>query len=455
MPIPKVNAAPDPGLLGRYVFISYSHKDYDAAAAFFKELCALALNKESLGLRKDRIFFDQEKLKAGDRWSDSIETSLRRSDLFFFLVSPDSTLSEFCIDKELAIAAALQITIIPVLLERTPYWESRVVKGDPDGGDLGSFNAVPINGGNGPDPIESGQWPSPRHGRAAAIEQIAGRLMRDTAASVARGMEPKPPPGRKTPPFKLLPAYCNQVPTENSFLDGLDLWSDDRALVVLVKGVFDDDAPACWDRLRDDKLAEYCEEKGLALPSTRPMTLPRAAEAGAEASSLALALRRSLSSAVFDNSRRLGPGADLAPALKESMVLLCATLPEQSQDDAAKVLAALLGVLDELLAQAPANRLVVAIVVENPALVANEKLVETLGLAARSARCHIVETRALQPLGRDDVLVWYRAYELEDQIRVDEARLLDGIFAASDKVRHRFFDQHMKELLKPTRGQIA
>ena len=449
MALPQIVAPTTAGTGGRHVFVSYSHLDGRLAGLFMRSLWALARNRPELGLAPERMFYDRDKLKAGDDWDESIQSSLRRSDLFLLLVSINSVNSPYCLTRELAEAASQKIPFIPVLLSHTPSWKTMPVDGDPGKRLLGAFNAVPVNGDLGEQPIEGGSWVTPEAALTAAAEQIAARLVRDDPGVLALAAAPvrRAPVRRALPP--LLPYLCNQQPTANSFDDGLDAWPKDRALVVLLKGEFADDAPGFWERLRDSNLADYCNVQGLTTGSVHVFDLPRAAEAGSDPGDVLRALRREVSAALFGNARRMQSGADIAAVLanEPGVLLLCTSLPAQPAADAALVLGALLAVIDQVPASAPLQRLVVAVLIESPELVAEPSLVDALGLRGRSSLAHLVETRRLQALTREDVSRWYRRQELKDVLPLDEGQLLERLFSGAATLRHRPFDQQVRPLL--------
>lgn len=445
MPLPQIVAPASTGAVGRHVFVSYSHLDAELAEPFMRTLYALAGNLPELGLAPERIFYDRAKLKAGDDWDDSIKSHLQRADIFLFLVSSNSLTSRYCLKEELTGAASLGIAIVPVLLSPTPMWENRPVEGDARNRRLGAFNAVPINGKAGPQPIRGGNWATRDQALAQAAQQIAARLQRDDAPLSPTTAHAPQSTRRALPP--LLPNLCNQQQPEDSFENGLDLWTPEKALLVLVKGEFVDDAPGFWERLCHKNLAGFCEVASQALRPARPLELPSAFDGAQLQADLLPAVRRKLSEALFGNSRRMRSGADLAALLAtdDAVQPLWATLPSEAAEGSAAVLQALLALLDEAPAGAPLGRLVIAVLVENPALVADDQLALTLAL--RATRTHVVEARRLQPLKRDDVKRWHRQHQLQDTLALDEEQLVERLFKQGELLRHRPFDQLVRPLL--------
>ena len=120
MPLPNVVAPVTDAAVGRHVFVSYARADLQAAKLFMDKLYALAASDKRLRLSKERIFFDQDRLKAGDEFGPVIESQLLLADVFLLLVSDKSLTSPYCLNKELAIAVAQGARIVPVLLAAPP-----------------------------------------------------------------------------------------------------------------------------------------------------------------------------------------------------------------------------------------------------------------------------------------------------------------------------------------------
>ena len=461
--LPQIVAATRPPTIGRYVFVSYSHKDARLAAAFMEALYGLAGNAEDLGLARERIFFDRGQLLAGDKWSDGIESALRVADLVLFLVSTSSLNSAFCVQRELAIAAEAGKTIVPVLLSPTAEWQGRkMLPGRPDT-TLGSLQAVPTDDRNGVQPISGGTWTNQPVALAQAMKQIAMSLRRGAAPGMAPGGQVLQPaagararnaPRRTLPP--LLPHLCNQMQPENSFEKGLDGWPEGRALLVLLKGEYPDDTTGFWNRVREKNLADYCEQSlGRMLRPAQPLVLPRAGDAGPDAEDLQRALRRRLSEALTGKPRALANGLALAALLAtlDGVLPLWGTLPQDSAAASGDLLRALLAVLDDVPDGTPMNRLAITLLIEDPGLVAEDQLVKLLSLQA--VRTHVIETRRLQPLSGDDVKIWHRAHDLEGIVGMDEETFVQRLFEGAPNLRHRTFDQRVRPILGLTRDEAA
>lgn len=87
------------------IFVSYSRVDLEIK------------NRLVSNLRRayDHIWTDTEDLRGGEVWWAKIINQIRKSDIFLYLLSPDSIVSIFC-RAELAEALRLQKQIIPVLV---------------------------------------------------------------------------------------------------------------------------------------------------------------------------------------------------------------------------------------------------------------------------------------------------------------------------------------------------
>lgn len=446
MPLPPITYSNAPAAVGRHVFVSYSHKDYKLAQDVVDALYALAGNAEELGLARERIFFDSARLTAGDRWSEQIDNALQLADVMLFLVSTASLNSAYCISDELGVAVAHGKTIVPVLLSPTPEWENRKLPGDPAGQRLGSLQGVPSDNGR-LHPISGGPWANRSVALERTMQGIARLLRRDAPAAPATAPAATAGgPRRALPP--MLPSLCNQMASVLSFDNGLDAWPAERALMVLLKGEFADHTSGFWDRVRLTQLADYCEQVlGRPLREPRPLLLPSAADAGGDATALRVAVRRQLSEALTGRPRALPNGEALATLLAadDGVRLLEVILPQDTADNTAPLLQALLAVLDDVPAGAALGRLGLGVLIEEPSLVAEERLVQRLALAP--ARTHLFETRRLQLLTGDEVRRWHRAHDLGPVVGLDEERFVQRVFGDAAQLRHLTFDQRVRPLL--------
>src|SRR5882757_3406983 len=95
-------------------FISYSHRDEKALDRLHAHLATLR--------RAGQItaWFDREIL-GGDSVDNQIEASLKSSEIFLALVSPDFLASNYCYEREMEVALKrheeASLRVIPVILE--------------------------------------------------------------------------------------------------------------------------------------------------------------------------------------------------------------------------------------------------------------------------------------------------------------------------------------------------
>lgn len=88
---------------GKYIFISYAHKDKDLVLPFIEVL-----------QRKYNVWFD-EGIKYGREWDDEIATRLEGCSLFLFIISNNSLASNNCLD-EIAFARDSGLNFVNILL---------------------------------------------------------------------------------------------------------------------------------------------------------------------------------------------------------------------------------------------------------------------------------------------------------------------------------------------------
>src|SRR6476659_8661276 len=105
------------------VFVSYSHKDMEDAKEFIKFFGLKLRGTPKLRITMEQVFFDRNKLLAGDEWDESIQRALEEAQYFVFLVSADSLYSSYCYSRELKIAAARALPILQIVLDHCPWEE--------------------------------------------------------------------------------------------------------------------------------------------------------------------------------------------------------------------------------------------------------------------------------------------------------------------------------------------
>jgi hypothetical protein len=81
------------------VFISYTREDHAFANALYMHLAAFRAKGRS-------VFFDTERIKAGDWWRDEIDQAIEGTKLFVLLVSKEFLASDFCMNREVKAALA-------------------------------------------------------------------------------------------------------------------------------------------------------------------------------------------------------------------------------------------------------------------------------------------------------------------------------------------------------------
>jgi hypothetical protein len=93
------------------IFISYSHRDADAAD-FLAKICKR---------RGARIWIDDTKIKPGEFWQDKLETAVRSCDTFLVLVSDAALSSDRCSREWSAICERNwtnpRVRVIPILVD--------------------------------------------------------------------------------------------------------------------------------------------------------------------------------------------------------------------------------------------------------------------------------------------------------------------------------------------------
>lgn len=459
VPQPSASAAAGDGT--RRVFVSYSHHDGpmagdgDLPAAVVTALYALAEDRPELGLARSRIFFDREQLMAGDQWNDRIKSEIQRCDVFLLLMTLNSLTSAFCIKEELAEAVRQGVpVIVPVLLSTCP-WSGHVIAEGPPSRRLGDLDAVPKDGNGNVVPIKSPLWPDRETALTRTVEQIARKLAREMGAAappepeiLAPGLAPPPAPAAPSapglPPF--LPYLCNQDGAVGDFNAGVQVWDSAQAMLVLVKGGWDDDTEGFLGRLCAKNLHDFCELNKTLLLDPKPLVLPQAMDGAKVRKSLAVDVRGALSQALFDNLYRIRTSADVAEALQAlpGVRPLFAMLPQQPDEGSVATLKALLDLLEDVPPRTPLDRLVIALQVASPQLVAETTLRKRFKLDRRR-RVQVVELAALEPVDREDVRKWHHDVGLAG--RVDQPQLLQQLFAQAEQLRLRPFDRSVRPLL--------
>lgn len=430
MPLPIIQQSPKMQVSnGRRckIFVSYSHKNMEEAKQFFQFLSLKLKGMEELEIDPEHIFFDRNKLLAGDDWDDSIQCAIEEAQCFILLVSVDSLSSKYCCSQELKVAAGRLIPIIPILLKPCP-WEDLAVPGDAAKRKLGALGALPKDEQFQLRSIEA--WPKGRDDAwNHAVTQLAERLRRDQkrpgseqlaveALSVTRPQLSSPP---------LLPYYCNQVHVETQFNQQVTTWKS-HALLVLARGLYDDNVPRFWERLQHKNLRDYLavhngallEPKALVWPLTDGLKLDTK-EVG---SAMMGALSQSLMGSAFLLNDALSLGRHLA-ALTGVVPLF--TSFKGSKKLLATGVRTLLTLMEQSPTDTPLHRLVITIFIEDETLVGEKDLRRGMKLEGFQ-RTHLIDLTPLKEIDEGDIRSWHRAYDVEKLCRVSEEKFVQGVF---------------------------
>ena len=454
--------------------------DGDLPGAVVRALHALADDQPALGLAPDRIFFDRDHLLAGDYWDDKIESAIREADVFLLLVSLNAVTSDYCMKRELQLAAELGMLIVPVLLSDCT-WSGHRVNGDPQGRLLGLFGAVPKDDNGNHLPIKSKQWGDRDTALTRMAQQIALRLAHDdaqadtSADTSADGRLPPQTNPHANPPNDIAavwpaiaspagrpastpmagtarclapytPYLCNQAFAAGAFNSGIFNWAPNKLLLVIVKGTWADHPEGFWERMCAKNLHDFCAAQQLPVLPPRRLKLPPAMDGSRLRPALAADLRGDLSEALFGNMFKLRSGNDMGELLssQQAVLPLFATLPIQADDANIALLRALLDLLEDAPLRAPLDRLVLAVQVADPVLMVDPALRKRLKLERRR-RTLVLELDALAPVSPEDVRQWHEALELSRY--VSQPWLLDTLFAKEPALRMRAFDETVRPLI--------
>lgn len=460
MPLPRALAATaaaaaapasvpaPPAGAGRLLFVSYSHRDMRGYAdAFHRYLRLMLRNTPGLGFGEDDVFFDRQGLKAGDDWDQSIQSALERAAVLVLLVSDNSLASRYCVDTELGAAVRRGIPVLPVVLCECP-WEGQPLPGDAAGRRLAALQALPKDEAFQLRPVRN--WRDRNAAWDAVVDQLAAAL-RGGAAAAGPAPEPvRPAPGAACALPPLLPYFCDQQPAERAFNQGVMRWRG-SALLVLVKGVFEDRPPQFWARLRHKNLGGLAALRQSQVLDQRPLCWPSALDGTRVSRSIGDDVRLALAEALTRNPYGLdgeSPPLALAAALQGlgGVLPLMASLPAEPRKALSAGLLALLALLESAPESAPLERLVIAFLVEDEALIAERNLVRRLGLEGHQ-RTQVVELERLRELVPDDVVRWHRDQELHRWCSLDEHALSLRVFGDAPQLRVAQFEARVKSLL--------
>ena len=230
-----LNHPPAGAPASRLVFLSYAHADRAELLPFIQQMQPL-IERQGLDL-----FFDADRLQAGDVWSDKLQAALQRCELFLLFASPASLASAFCIQRELLAAIDRQrrglCRVVPVVL-RPCDWARKLLP-DRSGESLGRYQALPKGG----TPVVTHSGAARDEVWLAIVDSLDMLLSSPATAATpvafagftAHAATPVPP---------LLPYLCDQQNPERAVRELLMRWrSQTQPLVVVLRA----DALDCPD----------------------------------------------------------------------------------------------------------------------------------------------------------------------------------------------------------------
>jgi hypothetical protein len=446
MPLPRISRPPPSPAASisaarKLLFVSYSHADMaEYGATFIKYLSLKIRGHPDLGYAESDIYFDQNQLKAGQYWDESIQTALEQAGALIFLVSHNSLFSKYCMEREVGTAVQRGIPIIPVVLQPCP-WEEQSLPGDPLKRQLGAIGALPKTADFSLLPVKN--WPDMANAWDATVDQIAEALLGEAAAPAAPALRAR---AAALPP--LLPYFCDQQRAESEFNRGMLGWSG-VSMLVLIKGVIEDRPPRFWDRLREKNLAGYSTaRRQLPVLEQRALNWPSAWDGARVRKEMDADVLFALSDAITGNPFDIVSPAVLADRLDKlcGVLPLLATLPDEPAKALAASLQALLRVFEACPAHAQLDRLVIAFVIEDDDLIAEANLAKHFKLSSHP-RTLLVELDRLQELTREEVRIWHRNQGLDKYCCLDEQSLVAAVFENTETLRFGQFEARLKPLL--------
>ncbi|MBX3617331.1 toll/interleukin-1 receptor domain-containing protein [Nitrosomonas sp.] len=433
------------------IFVSYSHKDSDDARQFMDHFKLQLQGLPELFISPDQVFFDRNKLRAGKDWDESIQSALDQAEYFIFLVSVNSLNSEFCYLRELAFAVSRSLPIIQVILNPCP-WEKLPIPGDRQKRNLGKLGALPKDIEFSLKPVSDWIGKDRAHVWNEVAKQITAEI---TAAISAQPTQPEQSQTIKAVTsaasqhkfVPLLPYFCNQTAAVNEFNKRVKLWSN-TALLVLTKGIHDDDLPNFWKRLHHKNLSDYLTVRNAQLLETKRFIWPFNKEEKSNAQEMMATMMSALSDALTGNPYQLTDEATLSRWLSASsgVITLVTDLPKEPKKNTAAGIRVLLDLLEHCSAEAQLNRLVIAMMLEDSELITEKDLQKTLKISGYQ-RTHLVDIMPLRDIGKEDIIQWYRVH-VEKLQRISEEDLLRN-FAnlLIQPLRMRKFASKINEIL--------
>jgi hypothetical protein len=421
-------------------FVSYSHEDAALAATFDKYL---GLLWEELRFDRNDLFFDARRLLPGYVWQDVLMSSLSSSRLCVFLISADSLRSDhYCMQAELPASVAAGARIVPVILTQCP-WEGLRIPGHPDGRTFGDLTAVPVTEKRKVRPVT--HWGKPDQAWDLVISSLR-QTLREFVPGPRMTAVAEPAASTRPVPSDLLPYLCDQTAAVGGFDRGLAAWRD-RALVVLIKGIYDDNTPRFWERLRVEPLAQFLRltpTHGAAASPHRPFVLPTP-ESRTSSAELRRMILYELSEALTDNRYQITNAAALAHHLKSrnGVVPLFAMPNAGSGAMLRRAVEALLGVIDQVSDPEAAGRLVIAVNFEGSDLLARNLTQEWK--LRRFKRSAVVELDPLSDINHVDAGIWHEQRQIKETYGLEEHKVA-ALFEGGARLRMRTFGRLVQPL---------
>lgn len=432
------------------VFVSYSHNDSDEAKQFMAYFRLQLEGLPELAISPEQVFFDRNKLRAGEEWDESIQCALEQAEYFIFLVSVNSLNSNYCCSRELAAAVQKSLRIIQVILAPCP-WENKPIPQDSRKRNLGALGALPKDDRFSLKPVSDWVGKDRAHVWNEVVKQIT-EAMSQPIAQPAQQSIVNTTLAAKTSQHKLrplLPYFCNQTVAVNDFNKQIKLWNN-TALLVLAKGVYDDDLPNFWKRLHHKNLNDYLAARNAELQEPRPFIWPLSEGRKINTQEIKSDMISALSDALTQNPFLLTDETALSHYFSESpkTFTLVTNLPKEPKIHLTASIRTLLDLLEQCPAETPLNRLVIAMMVEDNELVNEKDLYKTLKMSTYQ-RTHLLEIEPLKPIGKDDISRWHRDYQVEELSRINEDNLLRNHFAnlLIQPLRMRKFAEKINEIL--------
>ncbi len=433
------------------VFVSYSHADSHVAARF-RDYFGVFLQGYHLDA-KEVVYFDQDRLLAGDEYEPILEEAIRGADLFIFLVSVDSLKKErYCMRVEVPLAAQYGIPIVPVILSRCP-WERQPISGAPPGHTLDGRNALP-RGPEGLKPVAD--WDRPDQAWSAVVDGLLTRIEKIVGVrGVPRAVRPLALAAEAEPAAEdvgLVPYLCGNRPAVGSFRSRLtDDW-DERALVVLVKGVDGDNPPQFWYRLRHQILSKFVARDSRRRPGLaaddKPLTLPVEEAEDATAEELRRTILFDLSDAVTQDDFQCPNVRTLATVMRETegVFTFLAIPPVQPEPALRGSLEALLDLLAGIRRREVLRRTLVVVLLQDAGL--DDRAISDEWELHRHPWVRVVELGPLKPVTKLDVHHWHLKHQIFQRFRLEVGRV-EALFGKRASLRLRDFDAGFQSLVGP------